>query len=178
MQTDRQAGRQTDTKTCRQTGRKKELWNNENTRNYQLPCCQENCQVLPTAECVGGIGQKKCCQVMGDHSHGRLELFGGIERGGAKHLYEPPEKKLFDHFDHWTWASKVQVCLCVTCVLEHDCYLSCGPSRAFTDVGNAEAETVGATEWIILLQVVETRFTQITVGSHHIHLRRNGQVRH
>lgn len=58
------------------------------------------------------------------------------------------------------------------------CYLSCGPGGALADIGHTEAETVGAAEQVTLLQVVETWFTQITVSSHHIYLRRREQVRH
>ena len=53
------------------------------------------------------------------------------------------------------------------------CYLYCSPTGALTDVGHTEAEAVGAAERMSGLQVVETWFTQITVCSHHIHLRRS-----
>lgn len=56
-------------------------------------------------------------------------------------------------------------------------YLSSGPRRALTHIGHTEAETVGAAKWMTALQVVETRFTQITVGSHYVRLRRQGRPR-
>lgn len=52
-------------------------------------------------------------------------------------------------------------------------HLGGGPGRTLTDVGHAEAETVGAAERVVLLEVVESRFTQVTVGPHHVHLRSN-----
>lgn len=80
------------------------------------------------------------------------------------------------------------LCLCVhRCAQIHStlpthsyvcvCYLSRGPGGALADIRNTEAETVCAAEWMILLQVVETRLTQITVSSHHVHLRKREQVR-
>lgn len=53
-------------------------------------------------------------------------------------------------------------------------HLGCGPSRALTHIGHAEAETVGAAQRIVLLEVVEPRFAQIAVGPHHVHLWSNG----
>lgn len=70
------------------------------------------------------------------------------------------------------------MCMGVCYLCTSVCYLSCRPGGALTDVGYTEAKTVGAAERIFLLQVVETWFTQITVSSHHVHLRKEEQVRH
>lgn len=52
-------------------------------------------------------------------------------------------------------------------------HLSGGPARTLTDIGDTEAEAVSAAERVVLLEVVEPGFTQITVGSHHVHLMSN-----
>lgn len=49
-------------------------------------------------------------------------------------------------------------------------YLSCRPIGALADVGHPEAKTVGAAVGISGQQVVEARFTHVTVSSHHIDL--------
>lgn len=68
---------------------------------------------------------------------------------------------------------------CSTRVQVDHSHLSCGPSRTLTDIGHTEAETVSAAQRIVLLEVVESGFTQITVGSHHVHLMSNRcDVRH
>lgn len=49
-------------------------------------------------------------------------------------------------------------------------HLSGGPGRTLADVGHTEAEAVGAAQRVALPEVVEARFTQVAVGSHHVHL--------
>lgn len=51
-------------------------------------------------------------------------------------------------------------------------YLSRGPVGTLTNIGHTKAETFGATERIVVLKVIEPRFAQVTVSSHHIHLER------
>lgn len=155
--------------------------------NGRWPCCQGNFQVPPTTVFVGGLGWQKCCHGWGVHFHRWQRLYCGMQRGGARHLYDAPEKMI-----SWSscWQKCIQcyycpvweqVCLClqilvpcVRCVCI--CYLSWGPSGTLTDIWHTKAETVSATEWIIFLQVVETWFTQITVGSHYVLLRTQEQV--
>lgn len=49
-------------------------------------------------------------------------------------------------------------------------YLSCRPIRALADVGHPETKAVGAAKGIRGQQIVEARFTHVTVSSHHIDL--------
>lgn len=53
------------------------------------------------------------------------------------------------------------------------CYLRDGPIRTLTDIRNTKAETVGAAQRVLLLQVVKARFALITANPHHVHLRSN-----
>lgn len=48
------------------------------------------------------------------------------------------------------------------------CYLRHRPGGALTHVRHTEAETLCATLWVTVLQVVETLLTQVTVGPHHV----------
>lgn len=154
--------------------------------NGRWPCCQGNFQVPPTTVFVGGLGWRKCCHGWGVHFHGWQRLYRGIKKGGARHSYDAPEKMIswsscwqkctqcyycpiWDQV--WVYRYLSPVCRCV-CI----CYLSWGPSGTLTNVWHTKAETVSATEWIIFLQVVETWFTQITVGSHYVLLRTQEQV--
>lgn len=107
-------------------------------------------------------------QVCGGHCHGRPESGEEQRVGGAKHPHEAPEEaEAAQDMDAAAERLRVApVCRRVT-------NLSCGPGGALADIRHTEAETVGAAQRITVLEVVEARSTQITVGSHHVHLWRN-----
>lgn len=124
--------------------------------------------MLPTTEYPGGSGQLRRCQVCRGHCHGRLESEEEQDVGGAKHPREAPEQEEGDQ-DMDAAAER----LCAAPVCRWITNLSCGPGGALTDIRHTEAETVGAAQRITVLEVVETRLTQFTVGSHYVHLWRN-----
>lgn len=70
--------------------------------------------------------------------------------------------------------SSMSVCACAQCACV--CYLNSGPCGAFTHIRHTETKAVRAAKWIVFLQVVETWFAQITVSSHHVHLRKREQA--